>query len=66
MFPETAGLSLEEIDYLFVKHDEADVVEAMGSSSPALSHSPPEKNGGVNSGGVEKNADEVAQAEHVE
>jgi hypothetical protein len=62
VFPETAGLSLEEIDYLFVKRNESEVVEAM-SSSPALSHSI-EKGTMINGG--KKSVDEVPNSEHME
>ncbi|KUL85773.1 hypothetical protein ZTR_08487 [Talaromyces verruculosus] len=62
VFPETAGLSLEQIDYIFVKRGDSEVVEAVGSS-PALSQIAEKET--VN-GGKYPGTDEAPESKHIE
>lgn len=62
VFPETVGLGLEQIDYLFVKRDDSEIVEAVGSS-PALSHTSEKE---IVNGGKSQGIDEAPKSEHIE
>jgi hypothetical protein len=61
LFPETAGLSLEEIDYLFVERESAEILEAGTSAAGSSSRS--EDKDGIESTS-ENNGVKVIKANH--